>query len=82
MLVTITNTTADPIFLNFAYRELGATGTATDSLTLSRSHAELSTYQDFMVKVENGDSWAWRFIQNTPRIACSTSTCPMQWEHR
>lgn len=55
MLVTFTNTTADPIFLNFAYRELTPSGTARDSLTVSKTLSELDQAQDLKVLVENGD---------------------------
>lgn len=55
MKVTFTNTTSSPIFVSLLYKELGASGSGTESVTVSKSLSELDQEQGLKERIENGD---------------------------
>jgi hypothetical protein len=55
MLVTFTNTTSSPIFISLLYKQLGATGSADASVTVSKTLSELDQEQSLKALVESGD---------------------------
>ena len=54
MQVTITNTTSEPVALNWAYKTLAPVGETGDSITVSRTTTELNSEKQFRLLVENG----------------------------
>lgn len=55
MQVTITNATSTQRFVSMLYKTLEANGTTGDSVTVSKSVAEMSQERQFLIDVENGD---------------------------